>query len=290
MTIAAGYSPYRSDRAPIDLALTLARSIGTDVLVVSVVPAAWPTTVPGPADREYKIWAKAEGERAVAEVRSLLQDAGDVPVEVTAAPGRSVVATLEEHARKADAGMVVVGSAEHGMIGRVVVGSTADRLLHTSGVPVAIATRGFRAPPGGRVGRATCSFRADEASHAALERTAELCREAGASLRVATFGVMGRHMYPPEVLGERQILDSFVEETTKAQEAAVASLPDGAGVETLVATGRDWPDVLGKVDWHEGDVLVVGSSPTGLVSRVFIGTNATRIVRHAPVPAVVVPR
>ena len=99
-----------------------------------------------------------------------------------------------------------------------------------------------------------------------------------------------RGPYPPEVLGERQILDSFVEETTKAQEAAVASLPAGHAVETLVATGRDWPEVLGKIDWDDDDVLVVGSSPSGLLSRVFIGTNATRIARHSPAPVVVVPR
>ena len=64
----------------------------------------------------------------------------------------------------------------------------------------------------------------------------------------------------------------------------------GEGIETVVATGRDWAEALGRLDWHDGDVLVVGSSPSGLLSRVFIGTNATRIVRHSPVPAVVVPR
>ena len=97
-------------------------------------------------------------------------------------------------------------------------------------------------------------------------------------------------MYPPEVLGERQILDTFIEETTRAQGGAVAALPGADDIDTVVATGRDWPEVLGRLDWHDDDVLVVGSSPTGLLSKVFIGTNATRIVRHAPVPAVVVPR
>jgi nucleotide-binding universal stress UspA family protein len=291
MTIVVGYSPYRSDRSPVDLALSQARSIGTDLLVVAVVPAPWPTAVPGATDREYRAWVQSEAKRAVAEAEALLEGNDDVPVEVTALPGRSVAVTLEQQAKVSDAGMVVVGSAAHGAVGRVALGSTADRLLHTSAVPVAIATRGYRSPPAGRIGRATCSFRADEASRSALERTAELCREAGARLRVVTFGVLGKHMYPPEVLGERQILDSFVEETGKAQEAAVASLQDGGdGVETSVVTGRDWPEVLGRLDWRDDDVLVVGSSPTGLLSRVFIGTNAIRIVRHAAVPTVVVPR
>ena len=44
-------------------------------------------------------------------------------------------------------------------------------------------------------------------------RAADLRAEIGASLRVATFGVRGRTMYPPEVLGEDEILDAYVEQT-----------------------------------------------------------------------------
>ena len=87
------------------------------------------------------------------------------------------------------------------------------------------------------------------------------------------------------------MLDAYVEQTSKAQATPSPRIPDaGADVETVVATGRDWPEALGRLDWQDGDVLVVGSSPTGLLARVFIGTNATRIVRHSPVPAIVVPR
>ena len=65
----------------------------------------------------------------------------------------------------------------------------------------------------------------------------------------------------------------------------------GEDVETVVATGRDWSEALGRLDWQDGDVLVVGFVPERDPGpRVFIGTNATRIVRHSPVPAVVVPR
>jgi len=291
MTLVVGYSSARGDRSPLDLGATLARSIGTDLLVVTIVPAPWPTPISGGADREYAAWSRAEGERAVEDARALLGDGDDaVPTRVVAVPGRSVVATLEEQAKQTGAGMVVVGSAEHGEMGRVVVGSTANRLLHSSPIPVAVAPRGFRVPTGGRVTRVTCSFRADAASRSALEQAAQICRETGASLRVATFGVLGATMYPPEVLGEQQILTTFVEETRKAQVAAVAALPSGGeGVEMAVATGRDWPEVLGQLDWGDSDVLVVGSSPTGLLSQVFIGTNATRIVRHSQVPAIVVP-
>ena len=59
MTLVVGYSPTRGDRSPLDLATTLARSIGTDLLVVAVVPAPWPTTVPGATDREYGAWTES---------------------------------------------------------------------------------------------------------------------------------------------------------------------------------------------------------------------------------------
>jgi nucleotide-binding universal stress UspA family protein len=293
MTLVVGYSPAKADRSALDLGATLARSLGTDLLVVAVVPARWPTPISGGVDREYAEWSRAEGERAAEDARAFLGDGdgdGAVSARVVAVPGRSVAATLAEQAAQTGAAMVVVGSAEHGMVGRVVVGSTANRLLHSSPIPVGIAPRGFRTPPGGRVSRATCSFRTDAASRSALEQSARICRETGALLRVATFGVLGATMYPPEVLGEKLILETFMEETRKAQEAEVAALPGGGeGVELVAATGRDWPEALGRLDWHDGDVPVVGSSPTGLLSQVFIGTNATRIVRHSPVPAIVVP-
>jgi nucleotide-binding universal stress UspA family protein len=37
-------------------------------------------------------------------------------------------------------------------------------------------------------------------------------------------------------------------------------------------------------------VLVVGSSSIGPIARVFLGSRASRIVRHSPVPVIVVPR
>jgi nucleotide-binding universal stress UspA family protein len=292
MTLLVGHSPIRNDPAPLELAATLARSIGTDLRVVIRVPHRWPTPLSGATDKEYAVWAQELGERGTAEATTCLAACAEgVEVDVVVVPGRSAAAVLHEEAEEFDAGMIVVGSADHGEPGQVVFGSTAERLLHAAETPVAIAPRDYRAPAGGEVVRATCAFRGDEESRSALTRTAEICRDTGAKLRVATFGVQGATMYPPEVLGEKAVLDAYVEQTSKAQDAAVALLPSsGEGVETVVATGRSWAEALGRLDWQDGDVLVVGSSPHGLLSRVFIGTNATRIVRHSPVPVVVVPR
>lgn len=45
----------------------------------------------------------------------------------------------------------------------------------------------------------------------------------------------------------------------------------------------------GSLDRDRGEVLVVGSSATHRLSRVFLGSGASKILRHSPVPTVVVP-
>ena len=57
-------------------------------------------------------------------------------------------------------------------------------------------------------------------------------------------------------------------------------------IETAVGHGESWDEALEDVEWDAGDVLVVGSSAVGPIARVFLGSRATKIVRHSPVPVV----
>ncbi len=292
MPLVVGYTPHKGDGTPIHLGATLARSSGHDLRIVTVVPGRWPTPVAGGTDREFARWSEEYGGRAVADATAAAGElCPDVTTEAVFVSSSSVATGLIEEADRVEAPMIVVGSGSDGSWGTVVLSSTADRLLHSSHIPVAVATRGFRAVPGAGVNRATCAFRGDEPSRDVLARTATICRDVGATLRVVTFGVRGRTMYPPEVLGEQDILDRYVRDTSAAQEEAVAALGDLAPdkIETEVATGRSWSEALEAVPWEKGDVLVVGSSSTSLMSRLFLGSNATKIIRYSPVPVIAVP-
>ncbi len=56
------------------------------------------------------------------------------------------------------------------------------------------------------------------------------------------------------------------------------------------AVGSSWGRAMDRLEWHRGDVLVVGSSSTSsLLQRVFLGSSAAKIVRNSPVPVLVVP-
>ena len=71
----------------------------------------------------------------------------------------------------------------------------------------------------------------------------------------------------------------------------VADLPAvPAELEIAIGRGEHWEEALEDIEWEDGDVLVVGSSTIGPVARVFLGSRGAKIVRHSPVPVVVVPR
>jgi nucleotide-binding universal stress UspA family protein len=294
VTLLVGFVPGKDDRAGLELAAVLARSDGEDLRVVTVVPARWPTPVAGGTDREYAAWSSAHGDAAVAEATALIASiCPDITAQVSWVDGRSASSVLLEQAERTGARLVVVGSGSAGGYGHVHVSSTAAVLLHSAAVPVAIAPRGYDAPEGARVTRATCAFRGDETSRRTLARTAEICARAGAGLRVATFAVRGRTMYPPEtgLRNEDMVMDAWVEQVGVAQTEALATLaePRPADIESVVASGRTWQAAMDRLEWDRGDVLVVGSSRAGVASRLFLGSNATKIVRAAPVPVIVVP-
>ena len=66
--------------------------------------------------------------------------------------------------------------------------------------------------------------------------------------------------------------------------------PQAAQAEMTIGHGRDWAEAFDDVEWRAGDVLMIGSSESGPVARVFLGSRAAEVVRHAPVPVLVVPR
>jgi nucleotide-binding universal stress UspA family protein len=119
---------------------------------------------------------------------------------------------------------------------------------------------------------------------------ARLSAEIGVRLRVASFGVRSATMYPPEIGTdiESEVTEQWREQMVEEQ-AALAARLDRAP-ELVVASGTSWSDALGSVDWLPDELLVLGSSSVGTLQRVFLGTNATKIIRSSPVPVLVVPR
>lgn len=296
MTIVVGFSPEKGGRATLELAVLLARS-GTQeqLAVTTVTPQHWTTPSMAKVDAEFQAWATGQGDAALAQARELLATkAPDLPVTYRQVAGRSVPAALAKACEDAGGELLVLGSSRDSRPGQVVLGSTSEPLLHSSPVPVAIAPRGYRAHCAA-ISRMTCSYSGTEESGDLLVAVAGISRRVGGTLRVVTFGVRGRTMYPPEVglHAEDEVLRQWTDQVRQQQSTALGRLSElGLLPETTtaqIAAGSDWADVMDELEWDNGEILVVGSSPLGTLARVFLGSRATKIIRYSPVPVVVVP-
>src|SRR6478735_6125909 len=297
MTIAVGYLPAKGGRASLDLAAVLARSgVAEQVAVVTVVPQHWASPSMAKVDAEFAAWAHQQGESALDQARQYLAAKWpDAKATFHQVSGRSVPSALAIAGEELSGDLLVLGSSTDGRVGQIIVGSTATPLLHSSEVPIAIAPRGYRARKGTALGRLTCSFAATEEAADLLTATAQLALRLGCPLRIVTFGVRGRTMYPPEVglHAEDEVLQQWREQVQAEQEKATGRLTTldvlPGSTTSAIATGSSWGEAMDEIDWEAGEVLVVGSSSGGHLARVFLGSGAIKIVRYSPVPVVVVP-
>jgi nucleotide-binding universal stress UspA family protein len=268
MTIVAGLDPDGHGRAVLHLAGRLGRSLDAPLVVCSVVPSGWPPGV-GRVDAEYRAQVERDADAALAKARERL---GDLDAQLVIEEARSVPAGLLEAAERHDAALIVCGSP---------AGSVTSRLMHSSHVAVAVPPHGFRIRPGARVRRVTAAY--GGAGTELVDAAARVTARAGAELRVASFAVQPRTPVTAGVghSADDAIVADWIEETR-------AALP--GDLDFVVGRGETWEEAIEDLEWEDGDVLVVGSSSIGPVARVFLGSRATKIVRHSPVPVVVVPR
>lgn len=292
MTVVVGYLAGKSGTAPLHLAVGAARTLRTSLTVATIVPKPWTTPSPARVDAEYAAWADelaADSAREAQRELAIIDTSLEISYHSHA--HRSVSGGLTEVVTELDADLLVLGSASNGQLGQVVVGSTADRLLHSSPVPMAIAPRGYRGPRGGLLTRITCGYPGTPESVGVVRRIAELAKRLGVPLRVITFAVRGRTMYPPEVglHAEDSILAAW---ESQAAEMLAALRTDGVvddDVELQVVSGNDWGQALDDAEWRDGEVLALGTSPRGGIAHVFLGSRGTKILRVSPVPVLVLP-
>ena len=194
MTVVVGYLAGKSGTAPAP-GRRDGPHLGSSLTVMTIVPRPWTSPSPSRVDAEYTSWAEQLAADSAREAQRFFAALPDpVPVTYLSHAHRSVSGGLIEAVADIDAEVLVLGSSANGGLGQVVVGSTADRMLHSSPVPVAIAPRGYREPSGGRLTRVTWVPR-HQGVGGGFAGSA-LAAQLGVRLRVITFAVRGGFMYP----------------------------------------------------------------------------------------------
>jgi nucleotide-binding universal stress UspA family protein len=291
VTVVVGYRAGEVGLSGLYLAVRAARTLDTSLTVVTIVPKPWLTPSLGRVDAEYEHWAEHLAADSAAEAKGYLYGLVDgIEVTYSHRAHRSVSGGLIEVITDVDAEMLVLGSLPTGGRGQVVIGSTADWLLHVSPVPVAISPRGYRSYTG-RLTRLTCAYSATPDTIDVVRRCLEFARRLRLPVRVITFAVRGKTMYPPEVGldAEDSILEAWASQAREVLENLKTEGVVGEDVVLEVVTGHSWKEALEKADWQDGEILALGTSPRGDIRRVFLGSRGGKIIRESSVPVVVLP-
>jgi nucleotide-binding universal stress UspA family protein len=280
--IVVGVDGTGSGLDAVALAARLAQATGDPLIVACVYPEGRLSSgdaaaaVRGPAAKALEA-AEALAEEAAAEYRTV--------------PSSSPARGLAELAEEEDAAMVVVGSHRSGAFGRVASGSTAERLLHGSGCPVAVAPRGYRQRVTDKLRRVGVAFVDTPDGYEAVRYAADLAARSG--LPLTLFSVVGVHInwfVPEAVRPEEETVPIEVrKDYQEALDRALAGLPDGVQTSGELLYG-EVVDELSMVGERGVDLLVCGSRGYGPVRRVLLGTVSAALVRQASVPVLVVPR
>lgn len=283
--IVVGYTADDSGADALALATRLARASEAILDVVMVLPSeAHNSTVP--TDTGYERYLKGQSRDWLAEASESLDDE-EVEQSLHVRYAESFAEGLITAAHEFGATLIVIGAARGGLLGRSRIGSVANELLHSSDVPVALAPAGSREVPVAQgVTRVTAAIGTRPGADALLEASVRLARSTHAPLRFVSLVPIDLPAGMDEGLVE-------LTGTVHADEVLLAArreLPANLDATAVAATGATIEEAVQGLDWHDGEVVLVGSSRLATPRHLFLGSTAAKMLRELPVPMIVVPR
>ncbi len=273
MRYVVGYTENDRGRDALELATSLALTQSAGIDLVTVLD--WPqdgSVAPG----------GRRAQEALERAKEHVPGGVDVATHVRLAD--SFAEGLIELAADIDAGLIVIGASSNGLLRRFTVGSVANAVLHSSGVPVALAPRGYRHRA--VFTRMTCAVGTRAGAESVLEVAVESAARRGLPLRLISLVALDVH----ESSDSGEAINSAHQHAESVLARAVEQLPDGHEASITVAHGRTIEDAIDDIDWDAGELVIVGSSRLAQNRQIFLGSTANKMLRALPVPMVVVPR
>ena len=279
MRYVVGYTPSERGADAVALASALARAQGAHLDLVYVVDRRTPYVAMNPEGSRV---SAAEQKVLSAEREGLALVPKDLEARFHVRQADSHAAGLIEAAVEYKAGLIVVGAASAGLFKRYTIGSAANALLHASPVPVALAPRGYRHTE--PITRMTLAVGQRTGAEAAIDVAVEAAERHGVPLRLVSLVELDAEGDSGENINAAHIHANTV------LTAAAHRLPAGHQVTVEVAHGRTIEEAIDDLEWHDGEVMIVGSSRLAEKNKLFIGRTANKVLLALPVPMIVVPR
>lgn len=255
----------------LQLGIALARERKVTLRLVSVVP---PRTPQG-----FGVQTQDTGYNTIVKEQTkqrLLKAVDTVPKDISATyhvvEGAEPAVALTNAAETFNGDLIIVGAREGGLLNRFRIGAVSSSLLYTSRIPVALAPQSYTF--GGPITRISALVgprpgRSDVAA-IGLDRA----HRRAVPLRVITLRISGEDTET-----------DFEPQLSKALDKALHSGQASA----VTTSGTNVHAALSNLSWEEGEVAVLGSARIAREGRLFLGATAHRILKHLPVPTIVVP-
>jgi nucleotide-binding universal stress UspA family protein len=262
MRILVGFDGSDGGRDALELTRVLAEATDASVLVATVLSH-------GPLP-------------VLEEARERL---GGLEVETRSFDRGTPAGVISDLAERERVDTIVVGSPHRGAIGRVLIGSVADGLLHGAPCEVLTAPRGYADEEHGPFRTIAVAYDDTTEAKAALHRAEAIALACRATITVYTVAapvavVPGAGGYAP----------AFPPEAGPIVTRAVKSVDEQLAATGRVLGGQPGPALAEACEEVGADLIVAGSRENGPLARVFLGSVSTQLMHKAPCPVLVVPR
>jgi len=224
-------------------------------------------------------YERMERNRAVELLTEAREHAG-VSAELRYAESPSVGRGLHELAESSGADLLVVGSSERGLVGRVLLGDDTRAALNGAPCAVAIAPAGYSQRPVA-IHRIGIAYNGTAESQYAVSVARALAQQCGAELSACEVITLPVYAF----VGGPAPIDGVVEDMVVDARNRIAAL---GGVEPHAVyglTGEELAAYSASVD-----LLIVGSRGYGPVGRLVHGSTSEQLARTARCPLLVLTR
>jgi nucleotide-binding universal stress UspA family protein len=269
-------------------ALALARALAPEAEVILASAYPWEPT---PGRFQQPAYSALLRDDTIAALERRREEAGLPEAETVALGDASPARGLHRLAESEGADLIVVGSARHGAVGRLLLGSVGRAVLHGSPCPVAVAPRDYAANPAAVATVGVAFDHSAEARHA-LDVALGIARDRGAALALRQ--VVAADLLPAvagyPMINVEQLSGELRDAAQKRLDELVPTLEaDGVPITAQAVLGTSAAERLEELA-GQVDLLVTGSRGYGALRRVVLGSTADRLIHRAGCPVLVVPR
>ena len=291
-TILCPLEIYAEHAAPlVEYATGVATKLDARLKLVHVfdLPAFVHPDLEASVARRYEEEAVQERERKLEELRAPYPDVEVETAVVLGVPYRKIVEIVGEE----DIDLIVMGTHARKGLTRILLGSVAERVLRTAGIPVwTVPTTGTTVAHPSPTS-ILCSHDFSEASMRALELTRDLKKPFHA-------GVTALHVLPEELEAESPFRPGWLQPAQQARyrDALGRELerdiddvfgPGAQAVQAKTAHGVVIDQIVQAQEESGADLMILGASGKNAVERFLLGSTTVDLLRRSAVPVITVP-